>query len=365
MNKRRMIIDAHQDIAWNVMTFDRDYTRSVEETRALESGTPVPQVNGDTVISWQEYQRGQVAVVFATIFATPQRHRWGDWDTHCYTSAKEANQIYLRQLDIYQMMVADHPDKFRIIASQGELRSHLEHWKTADENHPAPVGLVLLMENAEAVQTPDELKMWWDLGIRLVGPAWKSNRFCGGTGSPGPLTAEGYALLEKIAELGMVLDLSHMDEESVWQTFEFYQGAMIASHSNPAAVVDDPTSNRHLSDRVIRELIRRDAVIGIVPYNAFLSRGWTRANSRELVPLERVVDHIDHVCDLAGNARHVALGTDFDGCAGVQDVPAGIDTIADLQKLEDLLTKRGYTDGEISDIFHENWQRILMKNLPE
>jgi membrane dipeptidase len=365
MNNKRMIIDGHQDIAWNVMTFDRDYTRSVAETRALEAGTRVPQVNGDTVISWDEYQNGRVALVFATIFATPIRHRWGDWDIHSYSTAKEANQIYLKQLDIYQLMVFENPQKFRIIASQGELNTHVQQWQAADEAHPAPVGMVLLMENAEAVKTPDELKMWWDLGVRLIGPAWKSNRFCGGTGSPGPLTAEGYALLEKISELGMVLDLSHMDEESVLQTFDFYHGAMIASHSNPAGVVEDSTSNRHLSDHVIRELVRRDAVIGMVPYNAFLTRGWTRELSRELVPLERLVDHIDYICNLAGNARHVALGTDFDGCAGVQDIPDGIDTIADLQKLEDLLAKRGYSDVEIGDVFHENWLRILRKNLPE
>lgn len=364
MKKKRMLIDGHQDIAWNVMTFDRDYTRSVAETRALEAGTRVPQVNGDTVISWGAYQQGQVALVFATLFATPQQHRWGDWDVHSYASAKEANQIYLRQLDVYQQMAFDHPDKFRLIASQVELKAHLAQWARADEDHPAPVGLLLLMENAEAVQTPDELKMWWDLGVRLIGPAWKTTRLCGGTGSPGPLTAEGYALLEKISELGMILDLSHMDEESVLQALEFYPGVMIASHSNPAAVVNDPASNRHLSDRVIRELIRRDGVMGMVPYNAFLTRGWTRSVARSAVPLERVVDHIDHICDLAGNAWHVALGTDFDGCAGVQDVPDGIDTIADLQKLEDLLAKRGYAEGEIDAIFHENWLRVLFKHLP-
>ena len=204
--------------------------------------------------------------------------------------------------------------------------------EAAQDSQP-PVGLVVSMEGADCVRHPGELEDWWQLGVRLIGPAWCGNQFCGGTNEPGPLTPAGVALLEVIGQLGFGLDLSHMDEQAVLQALDIYPGALLASHSNALALVKDYSSNRHLSDRVIDGILERDGIIGIVPFNQFLKPGWKIGDRRDEVSLDWVVAQIDYICQKAGDARHVGLGTDFDGGYGLQSVPAGIDSIADLSKL--------------------------------
>jgi membrane dipeptidase len=198
--------------------------------------------------------------------------------------------------------------------------------------------------------------------VRILGPAWAGNRFCGGTGEPGPLTADGFALLEAMAEFGYILDLSHMDEKAALQALDMYPGQLVATHANSLAMLVGSQSNRHLSDRLIRGLIERNGMIGIVPFNNFLKFGWSR---REDVPLMMVFQQIDHVCQLAGDAKHVGLGTDFDGGFGLQSTPAGIDTIADLHKIAPLLRQGGYSEDAIAAFFGINWLDCIGKALPE
>ena len=174
-----LLIDGHQDLAFNILSFNRDYTRPVEQTRRLESGTDTPARNGDTLLGWPEYQRGRVGLVFATLFAAPIRHRLGDWDTLVYATTAEAHALYRQQLDVYANLVDRHPGKFRLIGSRTDLESHLAEWQAAAnlELPDLPVGLVILMENAEGVRSPDELGEWWQDGVRLIGPAWAGTRF--------------------------------------------------------------------------------------------------------------------------------------------------------------------------------------------
>jgi len=228
-----------------------------------------------------------------------------------------------------------------------------------------PVGLVMLMEGAEAVRDPSELEEWWQLGLRAIGPAWAGTRFCGGTREPGPLTKEGYALLEAMSALGFILDVSHMDEQALLQALDFYPGRIVCTHANCGSLLDDPDSNRHLSDRAIQGLLEREAVLGLVPFNSFLYAGWQRGQRRELAPLSRLADHIDHVCQMAGDAQHAGLGSDFDGGFGLQSVPPEIDTIADLGKLVPLLGERGYAGADIAAILGGNWLELLRSALPE
>jgi membrane dipeptidase len=358
-----IIVDSHQDLAWNMLTFGRDYTRSVEETRRLESGSQTPQRNGDTLLGWSEYQHGQVAVIFATLFATPARHQLGDWDRLTYATIDEAHRVYSAQLDTYQQLVEQHPEKFHLVRSLQDLQEILARWEDSANEEP-PTGLVILMEGAEGVREPAELEEWWHRGVRLIGPAWAGTRFCGGTREPGPLTPEGFALLESMADFGITLDLSHMDEQAVLQALDLFPGRLIATHSNPQSLLKESDSNRFLSDRVLQGLIERDGIIGIPPYNKFLTWEWEPEQGRQAVPLERVVDHIDYICQLAGDAEHVGIGTDFDGGFGLQSVPGEIDTIADLQKLIPLLEKRGYTGKDTAGIMGENWLRHLKESLP-
>jgi membrane dipeptidase len=369
-----LIVDAHQDLAWNMLTFGRDYTRSVAETRRLEAGGQAPALNGDTLLGWPEYQQGGVGLVFASLYVTPARYRHGPWESGpCYDNSLQAARLYRAQVDVYRRLVNDHPEKFSLVTTRADLLQVLAAWidyaglETAPqgvaERVGLPVGLVISMEGADGIRHPGELEEWWQYGVRLIGPAWSGNQYCGGTHEPGPLTPEGRDLLERMAELGFGLDLTHMDEQAVLQALEMYPGALFASHSNALALLKGDASNRHLSDRVIDGILERDGMIGIVPFNQFLKPGWRIGDRRDEVSLERVVAQIDYICQRAGDARHVGLGTDFDGGYGWQSAPREIDTIADISKLSPLLVEKGYSEAEINAVLGENWINLLKRIL--
>ncbi len=376
-----IIIDAHEDLAYNILTFGRDYTRSALETRNLEAGTQTPLRNGDSLLGWPEYQKSQVAVVFGTLFVSPGHRQSEPWETQVYHDTAEANHLYRGQVDAYYRLTGENPDKFRLVLRHSDLQDLLDTWESrADNAKPEvtprdeeegettprpglPVGLVILMEGAEGVRHPDELEEWWEMGVRIIGPAWAGTRFCGGTRQPGPLTQEGFALLEAMAGLGFALDLSHMDEAAVMQALDIYEGTILASHANAWSLLRND-SNRHLTDQAIRGLVDRDGVMGIVPFNVFLKSGWRSGDARNEVSINHVVAQIDHVCQIAGSSKHAALGTDFEGGFGLQSVPAEIDTIADLQKLLPLLAEKGYSDDDIRGILYGNWLRMLQRILP-
>jgi membrane dipeptidase len=360
------IIDAHCDLAWTLLSFGRDYWRSAEETREAERGGPVIEANGDTLLGWADYQRGHVEIVFSTLFAAPARSRMGDWDTLCYSTPAEAHALCRQQLSLYQELAESSPDKFQLICDKQELRTHIGQWQ-AGPGKERPVGLVALMEGADAILSVDELAEWHELGLRIIGLAWSGTRYAGGTREPGPLSADARPLLKGMAELGFVLDLSHMDEQASFEAIDFYDGPIIATHVNCLALLPNFPTNRHFSDRLLRALLERGGIIGSVPANQFLKPEWSRRNGsrRDEVPLDVYAAHIDHVCQLAGNSTHAGIGSDFDGGFGLQSTPPEIDTIADLQKLVPLLKARGYGDADAANILGMNWQRFLDTNLPE
>lgn len=373
------IIDAHQDLAYNALSFGRNYLQPAVETRQQEMDTPTPQRTGHTLLGWPDYQRGQVAIIFSTLFLTPRRYQAGSWETQAFASSGEAVKLYEDQIIYYRRLCDDHPDQFRIISQKKDLRDVLDPWEKQPAELPAaeqeetppqapithPVGLVLLMEGAEGITSPEEMEMWWERGVRIVGPVWAGTRFCGGMYEPGEFTREGLALLEIMADLGFTLDISHMNEVSALQALDRYSGPVIASHANCRALLKGVDNERHFSDLVIRRLIERDGVMGVVPFNRFLYPGWTNSDDRQLVTLRHVAAHLDHICQLAGDAQHAGLGTDFDGGFGWPAVPFEINTIADLQKLAPVLAEYGYTEESTANIFAKNWQRCLERNLPE
>jgi membrane dipeptidase len=360
------MIDAHEDLAWNMASFGRDYTRTVAEARVAERGTLAQQFNGDTLLGWDAYQQGRVGLVFATLFAAPMRRSEGDWDTQCYQDDAQAEELYRHQLGLYHQLVEAHPDKFRLVLNRADLEETLAAWNDAGEDGKTqpPVGLVILMENAEGVRSAAQLPEWVEGGVRLIGPAWAGTRYCGGTREPGPLTPAGYELLDGMADLGLILDLSHMDEQAALQSLDYFPRKIVATHANAKALLPELESNRFLSDEVIEGLVERDGVIGVVPFNLFLDQHWAKGMRKELVSIQAVVEQIDYICQLAGDARHVGFGTDFDGGFGVQSVPEEIETIADLHKLGPLLAEKGYGQDDIIAIFGENWQRVLQSALP-
>ncbi len=359
-----LIVDAHQDFAWNMLTFDRDYTLSAADIRLREQGTMVPTYNGDTLLGWPEYQKGRIALIFATLFATPLRASFGAWDTQTYTDPEQAHLFYSAQLDTYHRLADDHPDKYCLVLDQEDLKTVLASWQQGEVGSP-PVGLIPLMEGAEGIRHPAELETWWQRGLRIIGPAWRGTRFCGGTREPGPLTRQGHALLEGMTAYGFSLDLSHMDEIAVLQALDIYPGRIIATHANAKALLKDTQSNRFLSDRVIQGLLERQGIIGVVPFNPFLVEGWRPPDGRQAVGLAHLVAQIDHICQIAGNAHHVGIGSDFDGGFGLQYTPFEFDTIADLSKLVPLLAEKGYTEEQIAAVMGQNWVQFLSQTLPQ
>lgn len=361
-----LVIDSHQDLAYNMLTWGRDYTRSVEETRRLELGTNVPTLNGDCIVGWPEYQRGQVAAVFATLFATPAKKKEA-YDKIWYADVETAHRLYQDQINVYRKLVDANPDKFRLIASTKELDSVIAAWsKPAQNGEGYPVGLIYLMEGADGIRSPRELSEWYDMGLRLIGLAWAGTRYCGGTSEPGPLTPEGRELIAAMADYNFVLDLSHMDEAAATESLDRYEGPVMATHSNCAVLMKGADTNRHLPDHVIEGLIERDGVIGLLPFNTFLKAGWIRKNGsrREEVPLDTLIAHIDHVCQIAGDSLHAGIGSDFDGGFGLQSIPPELDSIADLQKISAGLKARGYNETDVENILGGNWLRFLRRNLP-
>lgn len=373
-----LIIDGHEDIAFNVLGAGRDYTRSVAETRLRDATNRVfPAGMGTATLGWPEWIAGRVGIIFATIFAEPARSAFGGPPINRYASADEARAVGLRQLQVYRS-ISSGDARFRLIRDRGDLEAVLDGWRgwpgpsdarpaggassrpTSDP--PPAIGLVLLMENADPIRTPDELDEWYDAGLRILGPAWMASRYCGGTFEPGPLTPDGRQLLARMARRGMVLDTSHMAEASFDEAVECYPGPVIASHSNPQHFVP---GDRHLTDAMIRALVARDGVIGHVPFNAFLVPDWRASGAhKSAANLATIVRAIDYICDLAGSARHVAFGSDLDGGFGAESTPDGLDTVADLQRISEALADRGYADADIEAIANGNWLRVLGRALP-
>ena len=367
LNPMNLIIDAHEDIAWNIINLGRDYTQSAYEIRKAERGGPIPEREGSSLLGWPQYLAGNVAIVFGTLFCSPRRLDQGNFDLRVYETPLEAHRCYRENLDTYLRLTDENPGKFRLLLNQSDLDAHLAQWQihlNEPQLPPPPVGIIILMEGAEGVREPGEVEQWHEWGVRMIGPAWAGNRYCGGTREPGPLTKAGYALLEAMADFDMVLDISHMDHPSARQALDFYPGQVIASHSNAEALIKGIPINRHLKDETIQQLIERDGVMGIMPINPFLNWEWKTQGGREAMSLEAVVTQIDHVCQISGNTRHVGLGTDFDGGFGVESVPHEVGTIADLQKLAPQLNKKGYNQEDIARIFSGNWLRIIQESLP-
>lgn len=359
-----IVIDAHEDLAWNALVFGRDYRRAVDETRRLESKTDIPSHNGQTLLGFPDWVKGRVAIIFASLFAAPTRWQEGSWETLCYEGFEEAHQYYRANLDTYIRWVDESPHQFCFIRTVKDLEDHWAAW--SDPQHDGPVGLVLLMEGADGIREPAEVAQWFEWGVRILGPAWSGTRYAGGTKEPGPLTDLGRDLVSHMEDCGMILDLSHLTEAGAREALDLFGGAILASHTSPLARVPNAMfPERHFSDALIRLIAEREGVIGLLLGNRFLQDGWEIGMDRDLVVMEDVVAAIDHVCQLLGSANHIAFGSDFDGGFGLDQVPQGLDSIADLQLIGDALCQQGYTDKDVAGIMGVNWYHLLHRSLPE
>lgn len=350
-----LIVDAHQDIAFNAYCFDRDYLTPALQKRRLEAESSLP----GATLGLGEALLGRVAIIFATIFTAPRRRGSALWEKVMYDDAQGAYQLARWQADYYQRL-QDRSDAVRLVRSMADLDHILQTWEPEKTLLQHQQGLVLLMENADPIIEPRQLEEWYGRGLRIIGPAWSASRYSGGTGQPGPLTDLGRELLEMMAAFSMILDVSHMAEEACFQALDMYEGSIIASHSSPRRFCN---TDRHLSDTMIRRLAEREGVMGIVLFNQFLDDRWHVGDRKAIITLDHIVDAVDHVCQVTGSAAHVGLGSDFDGGFGVESIPAEIDTVADLWQIPAKLRVRGYADDDISAIVGGNMLRKLREGL--
>lgn len=355
-----MIVDAHEDLAWNMLTFGRDYSRAISHTRQLEQAGSTVEHNGQTLLGWPDWVDGEVGLIFATLYASPEARRYGPWDFVSYRDAEEAHQQYWAQLDLYHRMLDEHPDKFRLIESTADFEEHLTEWQSGQRR----LALVLLMEGADGIRHPQQLPEWHQRGLRLIGPAWDKTRYVGSAYEAGSWTPLGYELLEVMADLDMVLDLSHLSEVAAMEALDRYPGVIIASHANPRWLMPKAQyPERFLSRSTVQRLVERDGVIGIVLCNRFLKDDWVAGDPRSLVTLETVVAHIDAICQLVGDADHVGLGSDFDGGFGLDQVPQGLNGVGDLAKIGTALGRQGYQESDILKVLGGNWTKLLQRAL--
>jgi membrane dipeptidase len=340
-------IDAHLDLSMNAMEWNRDLRQPVMDIRKREAGlTDKP-----------ELRKGNIGLVVATQIA---RYVGPGNPLPGWHSPEQAWAQTQAQLAWYKAMEA--AGEMVMIKNKPELERHIALWLNGEPNDNKPVGYILSLEGADSLVTVKHLEAAHAYGLRAVGPAhYGPGRYANGTDATGGLHEMGAALLKEMDRLNMILDATHLCDDAFWDAMRIFNGAVWASHNNCRALVDH---NRQFSDEMIKVLIERGAVIGGALDAWMMVPGWVRQQStpEEMnCNLEKMLDHLDHICQLAGNTLHVGIGTDLDGAFGKEQSPYDLETIADLQKIPALLKKRGYAQEDIENIMHGNWLRFLRR----
>jgi membrane dipeptidase len=324
-----IIVDGHQDIAWNYLNCGRDFRRSAWSKRRQERANPAFVTRyGRAMLGLPDDILGRVAVVCASIYVAPSWSKFAAGERMVYSTPDEAYRLARQQVDYYERLTEEN-EAIQLIRTQADLDAVLATWADGTDLSDHRLGLVLLLEGADPVLEPAQLEEWYARGLRILGLAWTATRYSGGTGAPGPLTDLGRALLDVMADAGMILDLSHMTPEGSHEALDRYEGPLFAGHANPLRFRKDH-EDRNLSDDTIRRIAERDGAVGIMPYNLLLVNGWKLGDRKDASDMSTVIGAIDHVCQITGSARYVGLGSDFDGGFGAEATPAGFETVSDL-----------------------------------
>jgi len=348
------IIDAHFDLAMNAMEWNRDLRQSVSAINEREKDLTDKPDRGNATVSLPELRKGNIGLVVATQIA---RYVAPGNTLPGWYSPEQAWAQTQGQLAWYQAM--EEAGEMVQVNNLDSLNRHIRLWE--DETIPnKPVGYILSLEGADSIVTLNHLERAYNYGLRAIGPAhYGPGRYAQGTDATGLMGSKGIELLKEMERLNIILDATHLCDDSFWQAMDNFNGHVWASHSNCRALVNH---NRQFSDDQIKELISRGAVIG-APMDAWMMvPGWVRGVSTPEsmnCNLEITIDHMDHICQLAGNTLHIGVGSDLDGAFGREQCPYDLHTISDEQKLPSLLKNRGYTDDDIKNVMHGNWLRFL------
>ena len=349
--------DAHLDLAWNAIDWNRDLRLPAEEIRRREREAGMTDKGrACNTVTFHELRRGKVAVFIATLLARLLRPRLMP-AIQRYSSMEAAYAAGHGQLAYYKALVAQ--GYLRFIKDWPTLDAHVRAWQ-ANEDGDEPLGFILSMEGADPILTPEQVQEWYDHGLRIVGPAhYGPSPYARGHDMVGGLFEQGPALLRAMERVGMILDVTHLSDGCFFEALDVYGGPILASHHNCRSLVPNP---RQLTDEQIQRILARGGVIGTALDTWMMKPGWVRGETTPDaadVRLEHMIDHIDHVCQLAGNAKHAAIGTDLDGGFGREQSPRDLDTIADLQRVPDLLRQRGYDQAAVEGIMFGNWVRFF------
>ena len=365
-----LIIDGDYPMAYGAIDLNRDLTRPIEEVRAVQDGSSEQErwPAAGAMASLPEMRRGKVAAALVKVVSRIQQKNSPIWG---YRSGDIAYAAAQAHLGYYRIL--DSKGEARILRTGGEIRKHVHAWSETTNYDKMPIGLILGMEGADPILWPEQVHEWWENGLRVISLAhYGVSNYAHGTGRSGPLLPDAKPLLHEMESLGIILDLTHTADEAFWEALDLFSGPVLASHQNCRALVP---GERQFSDEQLKAILERGAVIGAsldtwmlypegdVDWGGTIPSRRSRF-PREAVTLENVANHIDHVCQLAGNSQHAAIGGDTDGQGGKDGAPYEIDTVADFQKLADVLERRGYAKEDVANVMCRNWQRFYEKWLP-
>ncbi len=349
------ILDAHLDLAMNALEWNRDLTWTVEEIRKSEIGMTDKPDRAKNTVSLDAMRKGNIGLCVATQIAryVKKESKLPGWNSPQQAWAQTQGQLaWYKEMEKIDEMVQ--------ITNLQQLNAHLELWKNPSSK--TPIGYILSLEGADSIVTIEHLEKSYTQGLRAIGPAhYGPGTYAHGTDSVGGIGVKGKELLKKIEDLNLILDATHLCDQSFWETMKIYNGPIWASHNNCRKFVDH---NRQFSDEMINELVSRDAVIGIALDAWMMVPNWVRGESTPEsmgVTLHQMIDNIDHICQLSGDSLHVGIGTDLDGAFGKEQSPSDLDTIADLQKVPLMLSKKGYNEEDISNIMNQNFIKFLKR----
>ncbi len=339
--------DAHLDLAAMAVN-GRDM-----DARPEDVAGPWPPAS----VTLRSLREGRVAAVLGTIFIEPDGT---DNEGYPAGDAAAASARGREQLAWYHAMAK----RGAITLPTAKVVEGGDGGAGARRADTGAIACRVLVEGADAIQSPEELGWWADRGVVAVGLSWaKGSRYAGGNTEQHGLTALGKRMVLEMDRLGVVHDVSHLSDASMDEVFGLAHGRIIASHSNCRGLLNDAANQRHLRDESIRAIAARDGVIGINLFSRFLNAARPAdATPRgdylgERAPLEHVVAHVKRVCDLTGSMRHVALGSDMDGGFGADRLPTDVNGPRDLVRIAEALSGGGFSDEDIRAFAWGNWAR--------
>lgn len=351
------IIDAHLDLSMNAMEWNRDLRLPVQAIRALEKGMTDKPDRERSTVSFPELRKGNIGIVVATQIA---RYVKPGSVIPGWNSPEQAWAQTQAQLSWYKTM--EEAGEMVQISNAKQLKVHYERWNDGTLNENKAIGYILSLEGADSIVDLSYLERAHQYGLRAIGPAhYGPGRYANGTDATGEMGAQGLALLKEMERLNIILDATHLCDDAFWQALNHFSGPVWASHNNCRAFVNH---NRQYSDEQLLALIERGAVIGGALDAWMLVPNWQRGVSTPQsmnCDLEKVVANMDHICQLAGNAHHIGIGSDLDGAFGTEQSPLDLDTISDLQKMVAMFSEKGYSAEDLDHIFHQNWLNFLYK----